>query len=482
MVKWVTQTKRKKRGSKFINKIILLSSLALLPAFMTSFAEENDLTETYHVYVDDKHIGEVDDKNIVQQVINDKVLEKLNKYEDVRIIVGQSISMIPEKAFKLQYNNEYVREYLEEHLTINALAAEINIDHQTVGYFRNEEEAEKVLKEYKLKYISEADLDRLENIDTTDDTIEEEKLSVGDSIVSDIEFSKDVSIVEKEVSIQDILSMEQGVNLLEKGTLEEKVHKVDNGEVLGQIAKKYDLTIKKLLELNPSLTEDAILQIDQEINVTEYQPFVNVLVYEDKLVEEKVDYSTEIIESEDMYKGEEKVKQKGKSGKKEVQYRVENSNGKEVKKSVIDEKVIKEPVDKVIVKGTKVIPSRGSGDLTWPANGGYVSSHLGKRWGTMHKGIDIARPTTRDIYAADHGVVESAGWNSGGYGNKIVINHNNGMRTVYAHLSDIDVESGQVVEKGTKIGTMGSTGKSTGVHLHFEVYQDGTLMNPMDYY
>src|SRR5690554_3804542 len=118
-------------------KTILLTSLALLPTFITAFAQDNDLTETYHVYVDDKHIGEVDDKDIVQQVINEKILENFDKYEDIRLVLGQSISMIPEKAFKLEYNNEYVKEYLEENLTVNALAAEINIDNQTVGYFKS---------------------------------------------------------------------------------------------------------------------------------------------------------------------------------------------------------------------------------------------------------------------------------------------------------------------------------------------------------
>src|SRR5699024_8191581 len=105
-------------------------------------------------------------------------------------------------------------------------------------------------------------------------------------------------------------------------------------------------------------------------------------------------------------------------------------------------KVVKEPVKKIVRIGTKVIPSRGTGELIWPADGGYISSYVGTRWGRMHKGIDIARPNSRTIMAADNGVVIEAGY-SGGYGNKIVINHNNGMKTVYAHLSSIGVHVGQ---------------------------------------
>lgn len=99
----------------------------------------------------------------------------------------------------------------------------------------------------------------------------------------------------------------------------------------------------------------------------------------------------------------------------------------------------------------------------------------------MHKGIDIARPSDRTIKAADNGTVVSAGNDGGGYGNKIVIDHNNGFRTVYAHLDSISVSVGQTVSKGSKIGIMGSTGDSTGVHLHFEVYKNGKMQNPLKY-
>src|SRR5690606_4875621 len=132
-------------------------------------------------------------------------------------------------------------------------------------------------------------------------------------------------------------------------------------------------------------------------------------------------------------------------------------------------------------KGTKVIPSRGTGKLAWPTNGGYISSKMGQRWGRLHKGIDIARPSNHTIKAADHGVVVSAGWDSGGYGNKIIIDHQNGTRTLYGHLKSINVKPGQKVEKGSAIGVMGNTGQSKGVHLHFEVYKNGKLQNPLSY-
>lgn len=128
--------------------------------------------------------------------------------------------------------------------------------------------------------------------------------------------------------------------------------------------------------------------------------------------------------------------------------------------------------------------SEGTGALVWPTDGGYVSSQMGTRWNKQHKGIDIARTdksSVPSIYAAESGVVESASFNNGGYGNKIVINHDNGLKTVYAHLSSMNVSAGQKVGRGQKIGVMGETGRSTGIHLHFEVYKNGALQNPLSY-
>ncbi|WP_204106666.1 MULTISPECIES: peptidoglycan DD-metalloendopeptidase family protein [Spirulina sp. CCY15215] len=115
----------------------------------------------------------------------------------------------------------------------------------------------------------------------------------------------------------------------------------------------------------------------------------------------------------------------------------------------------------------------------WPARGTLTSGY-GPRWGRMHKGIDIAAPTGTPIYAAGSGEVVSAGWNSGGYGNLVDIRHPDGSLTRYAHNSKIIVRQGERVEQGQQISLMGSTGFSTGPHLHFEVHPSGSgAANPM---
>ncbi|NEQ14865.1 MAG: peptidoglycan DD-metalloendopeptidase family protein [Moorea sp. SIO3E2] len=125
-------------------------------------------------------------------------------------------------------------------------------------------------------------------------------------------------------------------------------------------------------------------------------------------------------------------------------------------------------------------PNRFNGYI-WPSNG-VITSGYGRRWGRMHKGIDIAAPIGTPIMAAAPGVVVSAGWNSGGYGKLVEIKHPDGSLTLYAHNSRIFVRRGQQVGQGQRIAAMGSTGYSTGPHLHFEVHPRGRgAANPIAY-
>lgn len=119
----------------------------------------------------------------------------------------------------------------------------------------------------------------------------------------------------------------------------------------------------------------------------------------------------------------------------------------------------------------------GSGYFIRPTRG-YV---ITQNFHTWHPGIDLAADAGKDIYAADGGTVVFSGWNPVGYGNLIVLDHGNGWRTYYAHLSAINVECGEWVPRATVIGEMGTTGNSTGPHLHFEMLRFGLAVNPTGY-
>ena len=120
----------------------------------------------------------------------------------------------------------------------------------------------------------------------------------------------------------------------------------------------------------------------------------------------------------------------------------------------------------------------GSG-LIWPVHG-PITSPFGMRWGRMHEGIDIAVPTGTPVHAAASGSVIYAAWMTG-YGNLVVLDHGNGLATAYAHNSSLLVSLGQRVSQGQAISLSGSTGNSTGPHVHFEVRVNGIAVDPLRY-
>jgi len=126
-------------------------------------------------------------------------------------------------------------------------------------------------------------------------------------------------------------------------------------------------------------------------------------------------------------------------------------------------------------RSSSIIPSGNR--MVWPTVGYNITQYFSWR----HTGVDIANHIGTPIYAADDGVVTTAGWNRGGYGNMILINHGGGKQTRYGHLSAFAVRVGQRVSKGQYIAAMGSTGRSTGPHLHFEVLINGHVYNPLNY-
>lgn len=120
--------------------------------------------------------------------------------------------------------------------------------------------------------------------------------------------------------------------------------------------------------------------------------------------------------------------------------------------------------------------AQATGRFIWPTTGRITQRSW---WG--HVAIDLGTATGTPIYAADGGTVVEAGWSGVGYGQYVLIDHGNGYRTLYAHMSTILAHLGQKVAKGQKIGLVGSTGNSTGPHLHFEIYRNGVLQDPLAY-
>lgn len=247
---------------------------------------------------------------------------------------------------------------------------------------------------------------------------------------------------------------------------------------------------------------------------------LTVATTEEVRVEEPVKYGTKYTNDSSMDQGLKKTKQEGKNGKQQAVYTVTYLNGEQKEKKLTARKVLEEAVDEIVAVGTKPVknaapvgssyepgkvpmgadypnidktlwrphanegimgPSSGSLHFAYPTSG-KISSYFGWRFGRMHYGIDIPNSTGTSVRASEGGVVTSYTGVHSGYGNIVEISHGNGFTTRYAHLDKIMVVSGQRVNKGDVIGTVGSTGtNSTGPHLHFEIRNTGTPYNPRFY-
>ncbi|WP_342433733.1 M23 family metallopeptidase [Neobacillus sp. FSL H8-0543] len=469
----------KRRSLKMAIITTLAASTFAFSNIPASAASNFKLTTVYYVYLNETYIGTVSNKEVVDTIITEKAETLKETHKDVNLQIAPQVEYISEQVFHSTANNLEAVDNLEKAIQFQAEASAIVIDGKPVVYLDSRETAEEVVRNLKLKYVTAEQLTELEaRKASTSNTLP--ALKENETRLLDVVLSENVAVQAEKIEPEKIVSVDEAITLLQKGTLEEKKYVVKEGDVLGSVANDNGLKLEELLVLNPDIKEDTVLKIGQEVNITALKPYIEVIVTKEMNQKEDIPFTKEVENDSTMPKGETKVKQEGKNGSRSVTFAISEKNGNIIKKEVASETVLQQPVDHIVVMGTKVIPSRGSGSLAWPTVGGYISSEMGYRWGSMHKGIDIARPSNRTIKAADNGVVVSAGY-SGAYGNKIIIDHQNGLRTLYAHLSSIDVSVGQTVSKGSHIGVMGTTGNSTGIHLHFEVFKGGVNQNPLSY-
>lgn len=295
-----------------------------------------------------------------------------------------------------------------------------------------------------------------------------------------ISFSTDraLTIRAEQSPITLLRSVADAVNVLNGSEKQENEYTVVPGDTLWSISRKFDTSVDEILSINEGLDENIV---DGDIiTVKSYKPVVNVTTTQVKEYTEKIAYTTEVVETDSMYRGKSTIAQEGSNGERAVVANVVKQNGQEIQRDIISQTTISEPVTCIKKVGTKEPPSGyGTGTFSAPVYG-TITSRYGYRRSGFHKGLDIANSTGTPIRAADNGVVITAGWD-GLFGKLVKLDHKNGYVTYYAHNSSIAVSVGQTVQKGEVIAYMGSTGNSTGPHCHFEIHKNGVLQNPSNY-
>ncbi len=270
------------------------------------------------------------------------------------------------------------------------------------------------------------------------------------------------------------------------------IHIAKEGDTLSSIAEEYDLDEAKLAEYNPSYDFENIAEGDR-ITVKPSGGVVNIKKTVTTSEIRDVKYDTVKKKDPTKYSSYKVVEQKGVNGSERVTKTMIYIDGEHTD-TKYDYETIVEPVDEIVTVGTKTyydgvyVGTPSDSGFLWPAPScHYVSSPYGWRSSGWHNGIDLVKSgggaNGTPVIASRSGTVEVVQRSNSGYGNMVLINHHDGYKTRYAHMisGSITVKVGDYVEAGRTIGRVGSTGNSTGPHLHFEVIYRGEEQNPKYY-
>ena len=298
-----------------------------------------------------------------------------------------------------------------------------------------------------------------------------------------VSFVHDITLVDGIYLLDSVMSYRDVISAMNEGG-GPVTYTAAADETVQNVVDATGVSWDSLAALNPDLTGlDETLQEGQQLITSVSSPeLLKVEVIERQTYTVDVPYETSTSESDEYDFGETVVTSPGENGIQELTQDVVYVDGAVTATNIVKVETLKEPVTEYVVKGTRLksgmTAAYGSGEWMWPVPGyTYVS-----RWmSSYHKGADICAPYGTPIYAADSGVVVTAGYHYS-YGNYVIIDHGNGWRTLYGHMSALGCSVGQAVQRGQVIGYVGSTGNSTGNHCHFEMYQNGTLVSARNFF
>ena len=297
-----------------------------------------------------------------------------------------------------------------------------------------------------------------------------------------IDFVEEWEIRECDLPLEDFTNLADVALLLNSVKAGEQTYTVEAGDCWSVIAEDHNMTSQDLLRMNPGYDIDK-LQIGDVLVTSQQVPYLTVRATQMEYYVADIPYEIEYVDDNTMWEGDTRIITKGAYGTADTVARVTYEGVNEVERVIESQTTITEPVTEVQARGTLERPSWApTGSFRWPTSGS-ITSKYGYRnifgGSSFHGGIDIANSYGTDIVAADGGVVCYAGWMSG-YGYLVQIDHQNGYVTYYGHNSSLLVSVGDKVFKGQHIAEMGSTGRSTGNHCHFEVRVNGERTNPMN--
>lgn len=298
-----------------------------------------------------------------------------------------------------------------------------------------------------------------------------------------VRFAREVRLEEGVYPVSSIVPIEALIEKVASPTPGDIYYTVTGRETLSEVALQNGISMGMLLLLNPSLEESQALESGDKLLVARGEVLLRVKTVRNVTQTESVAYSTTRISDPNQSNRNYQIVQSGVPGERTIVKEIEyDATGNVVFENVISDEITTPPINQQIVVGTQNTGAVSQTLLDWPTGPGYYISRgfrpVASSGLSAHYGVDIANGYRTPIYAAESGTVVLALYTSVGYGVYVIIDHGNGMQTLYAHCSTLLVSRGDRVSRGQLIALMGSTGNSTGNHLHFEVRIDDERVAP----
>ncbi len=488
--------------------ITLITGTVLLLSNMTK--QISTLANTkYQVYLHGEIIGVIDNEEELYSLIDQSQTSIKEEYNVLNVYPPTDLEIIAINTY--QDASDSISEVYHKIETVDDFTVqgyEITIareDDEITIYVLDEDIFHEALINFVNSFLDEGVYE--DYINNTQDEI----VDTG-SIIENMYFEENITIKESYISVNE--KIYTSVNELTQYLLfgpspDMEYYTVKLGDSIESIAEEYSLGTSDLLTINPELkSENVILRVGSTLNVSYINPLLNFVYDLHRVSVQEIAY--EIVEEEDNteYTNYEEVKVAGQNGEELVTERFTVTNGIQAQGSeIVSSETIREPVDQVVVVGTRrpttgvYYPPVSTGTWGWPTARPYViTSYYTYRWGRHHDGIDISGTGFNSpIYSIASGTVVYTydscsptgyyGSSCGGaLGNYVIIDHGNNIYATYGHNASNTVSVGDTVLRGDIIAYMGSSGSSTGTHLHFAVsygypYASGSsFTNPMNLY
>ena len=484
------------------DKIITAIFCVLILIFLILFGSDKYKTEepknVYQVYLNGKKMGLIADSNELFSLINKEqkgIKEKYNVdnvyppvgFEVVKYTTYDDNITEASKIYdKIKDQDDFTIEGYQ--ITISSASDEKK---DIVINVLDEKIFKDALKKVVIAFVDEEDFNNYIN------NTQSEIVETG-QIIEHMYFEEKINIRKTYISANSkIYTDENELSqfLLFGEDTKQKIYEVKEGDTIASISEKNELNPQEFLVANPKFKdENSLLAIGEKVSIALINPQLTLV--EELHVVEDVE---SVLKKETKYDNSKpsdysQVTQQGVTGITRFTQKVRVVNGEQNQGvEVVNKETIREAVTEITTKGKKRNYVTGTfvdtgGDWAWPTNSPYIiTSNYGYRWGEMHGALDISGTGHGSpIYAAKDGIVVTSTTHYS-LGKYVVIQHANNYYTLYAHLSAHRVAEGQSVSRGQVIGLMGTTGNSTGTHLHFSVsvgmpYEGGSFFNPWTLY